>query len=60
MNRICAREKVGKKVSKNNKFNHDEFDNSLSREEMMEYELEVWSRLPIWVREMLTMMDKGQ
>ncbi len=52
-------EKVGKTVNKNKKFNHDLLNLSLSREEMMEYDSEVWSRLPLWVREMLKMMDEG-
>ena len=53
-------EKVGKTVNNNKKFNHEMLTKTLSGEEIMEYDSEVWSRLPLWVREMLTMMDEGQ
>jgi hypothetical protein len=52
-------EKVGKTVNNNKKINHDILTKTLSGEEMREYDSEVWSRLPLWVREMLTMIDEG-
>ena len=55
-NSKSTNEKVGKKIRKNKKTNNDLKKKTFSREEMMDYDIEVWSRLPNWVKEMLTMM----
>ncbi len=55
-NSKSTNEKVGKKNRKNNKTNNDLKKKTFSKKEMMDYDIEVWSRLPNWVKEMLTMM----
>ncbi len=55
-NSKSTNEKVGKKIRKNKKINEELLNKTFSKKEMMDYDIEVWSRLPIWVREMLTMM----